>query len=242
MIVESRDRDGIAICTLKGSFESPRDLEAFAAEMDQQIAAGRTRFVLDLHLLAYLNSNAVGRIIKYRKRVQEAGGDLVVLQPTKTVREVLELLQLLPLLKPYGSEAEALVALGGGSSAAVPASAPPPPAAHPPAGATPAEILFRFEGEPEVAGRIDGIDRRRVRFSRPAPGEPGKAVGAWVCLRLRIPRYRRPTYFELAGTLTESSEGGTRFTVEFTGLAEEERADVEQFAEDLRKAGQLPGA
>ncbi len=257
MIIETRASAGIPILVLKGSFDSPQDLEAFSAEMDRQGNAGALRVILDLHLLAYLNSNAVGRIVKYKKKLQAAGGDLAILQPTKSVREVLELLQLHQVLKPFPQEADAIASLqkAGAPAPSVGAGAP---AVAPPAGLATAfeksisppfdvEVLFRIPAmQNDGIGTLLEAQRERVRFLwRPgASGVDsgvlgGLAPGGAVELRLRIPRFRKATYLELAGTITglelvSAGAEGARVTVEFPGLSDDGRRDLEQYAADLR--------
>lgn len=247
MIVETRDKSGIPVCTLKGSFESPQDLETFAGELERLLLAGRIRIVLDLHLLAYLNSNAVGRIVKYKKRAQERGGDLFLLQPTKAVREVLELLQLLNLFHPHATETDALAAAQAGAAPATAASAGEAP--------PPIEVLFQFLdartrealGRFEATGVLEEIDRDRGRVLwRPAPVEAAVS-GATVLLKLLIPRYRRATYLEVqAGVSSAERVAGTddavRLGVDFSGMSPEERRDIEQYIADLVEAGRHPGS
>lgn len=253
MIVETRDKSGISICCLKGSFESPQDLEAFAGEMERLLLADRIRIVLDLHLLAYLNSNAVGRMVKYKKRVEERGGELVLLQPTKTVREVLELLQLLALFRPYATEAEAMAAAQSGSVAApTPAPAVPPASEtpEPPAGI---EVLFQFLdartqerlGRFEATGVLEVIDLAQAHVLwRPAPVKADVA-GAVVLLKLLIPRYRRATYLEIQARVSSAepvaeADDSLRLTVDFGALSAEDRRDIELYIDDLAEAGKAP--
>lgn len=153
MLTERKERGAITLLLLKGSFDATRDLDHFTNEMESLLEAGRTRIVLDLHLLSYLNSTAVGRLVKYKKRLAELGGDLLLLQPTKSVKDVLELLHLDQLFRTCAQEAEALAALGG--AGATPAPAPPsaPPSPAPAAATTPG-----VPGAPVAAGATPPAD------------------------------------------------------------------------------------
>ncbi|MBI3272731.1 MAG: STAS domain-containing protein [Planctomycetes bacterium] len=195
MMTERKDRGEITLLLLKGSFEATRDLDQFTNTMEALLDAGRTRVVLDMHLLSYLNSTAVGRLVKYKKRLSETGGDLHLLAPTRAVREVLDLLHLDQLFRTFGKEGDALAALGG---SAAPAAAGGTIAAGGPA-ATPAPdssirtsalagvnieeqgavLLFKLldPHRAQLFGKLQGIgsilevDKERLTFLWVPPGQ-----------------------------------------------------------------------
>ena len=71
------------------------------------LAAGRTRIVIDLSGVEFVDSSGLGALIGCLKSVRQAGGDLRIAQPTAQVEMVLQLSNLDRVLKSYGSTAEA---------------------------------------------------------------------------------------------------------------------------------------
>lgn len=247
MIIETRDSSGIPVVGLKGSFESPRDLDEFSAELERWTQAGRVRVILDLHLLAYLNSNAVGRIIKYKKSLQSAGGDLALIQPTRAVREVFELLQLQSVLRPLATEAEAHALLSGGAGLAPSVPLPGNSANSAQCGI---DLLLEFTDEPtrerlgpfEATGELLAIDLAGaiVRW-HPAPTHVD-VTGARVLLKLRLPQYRRPTYIEARAGVTRSEPmtdmaDAVRLETRFAGGTSDEKKDLERYVSELAASG-----
>ena len=65
------------------------ELQLRAAVRDL-LAAARPRIVLDLSGVRTIDSAGMGEIVSCTKRARERGGDVVLLQPSPKVREVLE--------------------------------------------------------------------------------------------------------------------------------------------------------
>jgi anti-anti-sigma factor len=83
-----------------------------AAELRQQlareVAAGRSRLVVDLAQVAFIDSSGLGALIGGLKAARLAGGDLRIARPSEQARIVLELTTLDRVLKPYPTVEEAL--------------------------------------------------------------------------------------------------------------------------------------
>jgi anti-sigma B factor antagonist len=79
------------------------NLAATAKEIDALIDGGEARFVFDLKKLSFINSSALGYLIKTRKRVQAAGGDVALAQPSNFFRKTLVTLGLDKLFSVYES-------------------------------------------------------------------------------------------------------------------------------------------
>ena len=71
------------------------------------LAAGRTRIVIDLSGVDFVDSSGLGALIGCLKSARQLGGDLRIAQPTAQVEMVLQLSNLDRVLKSYGSTAEA---------------------------------------------------------------------------------------------------------------------------------------
>lgn len=71
------------------------------------LAAGRTRIVIDLSGVDFVDSSGLGALIGCLKSARQLGGDLRIAQPTAQVEMVLQLSNLDRVLKSYESTAEA---------------------------------------------------------------------------------------------------------------------------------------
>ena len=88
MKVEKRRYDDVVILKFIGEFDAS-NLPTFASKIDQMVDAGDRQLVLDLHALKFINSSALGYLIKTSKRVKELGGELVLARPSKFISKTL---------------------------------------------------------------------------------------------------------------------------------------------------------
>lgn len=92
-------------------YEGPR----FAREIVSHVQAGHTRLVLDLGAVDYLDSCGVGIIIKLLQQIRLAGGSLHFRGLHGTPRRVLEMSNVLNLLKELPA-ADAAAPLSAGKA------------------------------------------------------------------------------------------------------------------------------
>jgi anti-anti-sigma factor len=106
------NRDGATLLTLKGEFDS-----FVCAGFTQEVAAiqaeGVHHIALNLRLVKFINSTALGAMIKARKACRAAGGELVISPPSPAVREAMESLGLDRLFAIHDDDEAAVAALGG---------------------------------------------------------------------------------------------------------------------------------
>ena len=84
--------------------------DAFRKQMTEQLQTGRDRLVVDLMKVPLIDSSALGAIVITLKSCQQSGGKLVLLNPQKAVREVLEVTQLNTVIEIYDTEEGACAA------------------------------------------------------------------------------------------------------------------------------------
>ena len=84
--------------------------DAFRKQMTEQLQTGRDRLVVDLMNVPLIDSSALGAIVITLKSCQQSGGKLVLLNPQKAVREVLEVTQLNTVIEIYDTEEGACAA------------------------------------------------------------------------------------------------------------------------------------
>ena len=85
--------------------------DVFREEMKQQLQTAQGKLVVDLMNVPLIDSSALGAIVLTLKFCQRSGGKLVLLNPQKAVREVLEVTQLATVIEIYDTEESASAAL-----------------------------------------------------------------------------------------------------------------------------------
>jgi anti-sigma B factor antagonist len=78
------------------------------ARIDDLVAEGKTRLVVDLHAVDFIDSSGLGALIGGLKSARQQGGDLRIVDAGDQVRAVLKLTNLDRILAPYGTVEEAL--------------------------------------------------------------------------------------------------------------------------------------
>jgi anti-sigma B factor antagonist len=226
MKVLKENLSGIVVLTLKGEFDS-FVTNAFSNEIAKVIADGVHRIVLNMRLVKFVNSTALGAMIKARKQCRASGGDLVVSQPSSAVREAMESLGLDRLFSTFDEDEKALSALEGGGAIDLEGDSESAVMIHTPDGT-----------RPQVA-RLRRLDTDSIECKL-AEGSGKLATGTEVRLKFRLPLYRKE-FFDLTARVTnaEASKGGTLVTMHFTKVSPEDSAAIASFVADmgeLRKA------
>jgi len=101
LLVLQRNADGEVIeletLEIQGGNESLPDV------VEEQIAKGRPRLVLDLLNEKHLNSNDLAQIVGASKYAKDAGGELVFANPNTRVREIFRITHLDDVMAVYDS-------------------------------------------------------------------------------------------------------------------------------------------
>jgi len=119
MKLVEESRDGVTVLTLRGEFDS-FVTSSFTGEIAKLQAEGANRIVLNQRLVKFINSTALGSIIKARKTCREAGGDLVISSPSPAVREAMESLGLDRVFRIFETDEAAVSAIAGTADPAGP--------------------------------------------------------------------------------------------------------------------------
>ena len=222
---------GTVVLTLKGEFDS-FVTSAFSNEIGHVLEDGSARIVLNMRLVKFVNSTALGAMIKARKQCRAAGGDLVVSQPSAAVREAMESLGLDRLFSIFDDDDAALTSLEGGAGIALEGESESAVMIHVPE-----------SNRPHVA-RIRRLDNDAIECR--LTGAVGKLVtGREVRLKFRLPLYRKE-FFELGARIEQiqSGDDGTSMLLRFTQVNEADKSDIARFVADmseLRKAARGNG-
>jgi len=77
------------------------------ARIDDLVASGKARVVVDLHAVDFIDSSGLGALIGGLKAARQQGGDLRIAAAGDQVRAVLKLTNLDRILDPYATVEEA---------------------------------------------------------------------------------------------------------------------------------------
>jgi anti-sigma B factor antagonist len=106
MELQELDRDGHVVLVPHGRLNLV-SAPPLRARIEDLIADGRTRIVVDLGAVESVDSSGLGALIGCLKVAREQGGDLRIAAAGEQVRAVLRLTNLDKILAPYDSVEEA---------------------------------------------------------------------------------------------------------------------------------------
>lgn len=240
MRIEKTFVGDVAILELKGEFDT-FDCARFSEEVDSLVTLGLVRVILDFRFLRFINSTALGAVLKARKALTTKGGELVISQPAKIVAEALDTLGFSDIMPVFTAQEDALAHFEAAEKKTVPVGGDN-------------VLLFQFKNAEHAAAfgrtfavaRLEEIEEETLRFKFERGGEKGEgsgldpkvhfAPGNELQLKFRLPLYRKAYYFECTGriTRTQIAKSAVRVTVEFEGLSPDDKKSIHQFVQDMR--------
>ncbi|GAB4141198.1 MAG: hypothetical protein Fur0037_07970 [Planctomycetota bacterium] len=241
MKIDSSLLDDYAILTLKGEFDTFY-CPVLQQEVEGLVERGIHHVVLDLRLVKFINSTALGAIIKAHKRLRAEGGELVLSQPSSFVRDVVKKVGIDAVVPMFETEAEATKAivkhlnqreLAGDFQV------------------DQATVLISFEdqtrqkmlgGRKALVGSMANVDGSRVIFtysgkrSGITPDQSKQLFFEGGDLRLKFQvKMIKKGFFEIGARVLSASEHGDSVRVEASieRASDADRAALQQFAEDM---------
>ena len=105
--VSAETRGQVAIIRVTGHLLIG-ETSPFSARLEDQIARGMRRFIIDLQECTYMDSGGIGELVRAHNDIMRAGGqDVLILNPA--IRELLEMLKICNRIVPAcDTEDEAL--------------------------------------------------------------------------------------------------------------------------------------
>jgi anti-anti-sigma factor len=259
MHITVEPRESYAILYLAGEFDTYY-VPALQEEVDGLLKANVNNAVLNLRLVKFINSTALGAIIKASKQFGDSGGRMVIAHPSKFCRDILEKVGLDRVVSIYDTDEEAAANLG---------------ATQPSTDGTDddvftedkSSVLFRpldtdrvdhfisqsnspinpvhghsFGKNWRGIGRMAGLDDASVRFTwtggktkmEPFAMAQLLALGTQWQIKFRLPLLQKG-YCEAQATISEVEEraDGIKVQATFCEIDDETRASVRQYAADM---------
>ena len=262
MQITAEPRDGFTVLHLRGEFDTFY-CTALQKEIEELISAGVRNVALNLRLVKFINSTALGAIIKASKTLGAAGGKLLISRPSKFCRDIIEKVGLDRVVPIHDTDEEAGAAFGNAGDSADPKSdgdilddetailfAPADreriehfiPADKRSKGKKNPIHGHSFGGLWRGVGRMSALDADGLRFvwnggnTGLSPFEMGQmlSLGTDLNVKFRLPLLQKG-HCEAVVTVSELEErsNGVKVMATFSELDPETRGAVQQYATDM---------
>lgn len=235
MEILSASEDGIRFLGLVGAFDTP-EVEAFNAHVDGAIDDQHFKLCINVGQMTFINSTALGTLIRAQKRLKQYGGDLAVAELQGFAVQVFRTLGIDRKIKCYPSETDAVEYLRSVGAEGIGVDGD-------------VQVAFSFTDPAQVSvagsdariGKMKSIGEQGISFQwenlDALDAEKMFATGAPVRLRFQLPLYHESHTFQAAATVTSADvSAGNRVLVQarFVSLKDVELKAIQQYVRDLR--------
>ncbi len=108
MHVEVREKSGVVIVDLKGKLTAGLGDQILRESIDELLAEGRKKILLNLSDVSFVDSAGVGELVAGLRTAKRFGAALKLLNASERVQATLYMARLLPIFEMYGDETEAV--------------------------------------------------------------------------------------------------------------------------------------
>jgi len=115
MIIEETAVDGVTVLRLRGDFISEPDQISFQQKVRDLVGNGKTKLIVDLQGVHYINSCGIGSLVGALTTLRRAGGEIYLAETTPPVRSVFETTQLEQIFEFHALVSDAVRAVGPGA-------------------------------------------------------------------------------------------------------------------------------
>ncbi|MFY9344583.1 MAG: STAS domain-containing protein [Planctomycetota bacterium] len=251
MKIDKSLNDDYATLTLKGEFDTFY-CPALMQEVEALVERGVNHLILDMRLVKFINSTALGAVIKAHKRCRAEGGDLVIAQASPFVRDVMGKVGIDKLVTLHATEQDAVKAIIKHLNQKELVGEAP---------VDQEKVLLAFPdemrnkmigGKKTLVGQMANVDGSKVQFlwnggKSGITTDQGKQLffaGSDVQLKFQVKMIKK-TFFELTATVEaveSAGDSGIRVTAKFKKIGDGDKEALAQFAADMAfLKRQLPG-
>jgi anti-sigma B factor antagonist len=111
MKITVKEVGGVTVIELDGRLAGDEG-RRLARQVRKLLADGKTRFLVSVDRVSYVDSNGVGTLVRALTSAKAAGGDLRVIKPNERVQELLTLTNLGQILDVLESEEAGIASFG----------------------------------------------------------------------------------------------------------------------------------
>jgi anti-anti-sigma factor len=235
MEILSATEDGVRFLGFVGAFDTP-EVDSFQAHVDAAIDEQIFKVVINLGQMTFINSTALGALIRAQKRLNQYGGDVALAEPSSFAMGVFKTLGIDRKIKCFAAEADAVTYMRTVGAEGVRIEGEQQvafafvDAAQTIAAGTESRVgVLKSIGEQGIAFQWENLDGLDV--------EKMFVPAARLRLKFQLPLYHEThTFTADASVVSASITAGTRVSCQarFADLKDVERRAIQQFVRDLR--------
>ena len=109
--LNTREVDGVIVVDMSGRLTIGEPVMSFRQTVKRFVDDGRTKFVLNLGDVSYIDSSGLGELVTTYTSLRNREGDVNLLNLTKKAKDLLQMTKLLTVFDTYIDEATAISAL-----------------------------------------------------------------------------------------------------------------------------------
>jgi len=106
--ITQRETNGIYILALKGRLVLGQEGSGLLSMVDNLLASGATRIVINLDQVNYVDSAGLGALIEVHRKTKAKGGALKLCNLGPNLRQALQIARLLPIFETCPTETAAV--------------------------------------------------------------------------------------------------------------------------------------
>jgi anti-sigma B factor antagonist len=110
-IIQRQSAGPVIILDLQGRITLGESSRALLRVLEEMVALGHTRLLLDVARVTHLDSSGLGSLLVGYNSLKTQGGSIGLLRPPLHIRELLELCRLTTVFKLFETEEEALTSV-----------------------------------------------------------------------------------------------------------------------------------
>jgi anti-sigma B factor antagonist len=108
MKLDLREVKNVTILDVSGRITAGGGEQVLQEAIDTLVAAGRTRIIVNLSGVDFMDSAGMGELVASHRMVERFGGQLKIMRPHSRVENSLTTAKLLPLFEVFDDEKEAV--------------------------------------------------------------------------------------------------------------------------------------
>ena len=112
MDIAVRTQSGVKVFKLTGRLNLGDSVERMRQTFDDSVAAGDSRFLIDLEEISMLDSSGIGLLVRCLTAAKQSGGTLKLLKPSKFSVQTLKMTGLLKLFEIFDDSEVAIASFG----------------------------------------------------------------------------------------------------------------------------------